>query len=255
MRNPLLRLFGPFASLFFPSHCIACGIQGPGICAKCIREIPFAEKAERADIYAVYDYGNRIVQKAIHDAKYYRKSEGLLALVRASAPVIAEHLAEKLLLSHSQKILFVPVPQHIRKTRARGFNQSALIARALCRSIEEGIVRNLLVKSRATVPQAHTRNKKARLENLVGSMHSTTSLSKERLYVVIDDVTTTGATCIEAIRALKANGAVSDKDILNGLFQLGGGLLRRVGDDAVEDLATDVEDRADRVEAHVRPPS
>lgn len=202
-----MHLGSILSNLFFPTSCAVCDRPGSALCTHCLQSIPLADTTERNDIFAVFDYGNHTVQRIIRSAKYYRKSEGIIALSKAAAPHIVEYIGGKLQSLTPQTIILVPIPQHKRKTHARGFNQSEIIARTLKESIEGATMFALLEKKRATKPQAHIHNKRERLQNLIGSMHAKKSLGRTSLYIVVDDVTTTGATCIEAIRAIKNSGA------------------------------------------------
>jgi predicted amidophosphoribosyltransferase len=103
-------------------------------------------------------------------------------------------------------MLIVPIPSHKEKLRKRGFNQSILIAQWWSAYIPGSQIKSLLQKITPTLPQA-TLNKKKRLHNVTGSMQCDTSLNPHLLYVIVDDVITTGATCAEARRALKHAGA------------------------------------------------
>ena len=104
-------------------------------------------------------------------------------------------------------IVLVPVPQHVSKTYSRGFNQSVL----LCRWLQPALgatVRPLLKKVRATDAQAHAPDRSQRQKNLADSMRASGTADPNALYIVVDDVITTGSTIAEAGRALRAAGAV-----------------------------------------------
>ena len=206
MRRFVAIIINTLAKMIFPERCIRCDTRGSALCAPCLKGIPLADPTGDDAVYGVFDYGNKTVQKTIHDAKYYRKSEALLALAGASAPYISEYISDYLQSLSAETIVLVPIPQHKQKDRARGFNQSLLIARALTHSIEGAVVQTILKKTRATKPQAHTQGKRERLENLVGSMTARRDIDPHKLYIIVDDVTTTGATVLEAMRALKHVG-------------------------------------------------
>ena len=76
--------------------------------------------------------------------------------------------------------------------------------------------RNILIKNKETEHQAHIKNRKERLKNLIGSFtiksskqnaKENISIIKGRNIILIDDITTTGATLNEAKKILRQAGA------------------------------------------------
>jgi predicted amidophosphoribosyltransferase len=67
---------------------------------------------------------------------------------------------------------------------------------------------NILSKPRETEHQAHIENRTERLKNIIGSFGvKNISIIKNRNIILIDDITTTGATLAEAKKTLKQSGA------------------------------------------------
>ncbi len=189
----------------YPKSCAVCGRFGTALCTQCIETIPLASAPEGRDNYAVFDYGNPIVRRAVWQFKYHRQSAEARALAEYAAPFIAEFLSEILQSTSTQPIVLVPIPQHRNKRALRGYNQSAVLSGWLARSLEGAAVQTLLIKTVPTVPQARTKNKSARIKNIAHSMRAQ-ELVPESVYVIVDDVMTTGATVNEARRALRAGG-------------------------------------------------
>ncbi|MBP6904604.1 MAG: ComF family protein [Candidatus Pacebacteria bacterium] len=202
MGNDLIRYL---YSIFFPERCRGCGTVGSAICIRCIRNIPLASKLPPGT-YGVFAYTNRIVRWTIRDLKYHRRSESARILTAAAAPYINDYIADVLHTIHEERLVLVPIPEHRRKETSRGFNQSALLATWWKPTIPGSVISHLLEKTVATLPQARL-NRNARLQNVAHTMRCTEVLDAKTMYVVIDDVTTTGATFIEARRALTAAGA------------------------------------------------
>jgi ComF family protein len=102
--------------------------------------------------------------------------------------------------------LVVPVPLHWRRRRARGFNQAEELARHLGLPVVAALRRQ-----RPTVPQAELPASR-RHANVRGAFALTRrghvrKLVRNRCVVLVDDVTTTGATLESCARLLGAAGA------------------------------------------------
>jgi ComF family protein len=182
--------------LLFPERCALCNTPGIALCTVCQKTIPPAHTIYSIEnAVALYDYKHPIVRKAIWELKYFHKSTLAKALVEASTIPI------------KGPFVLVPIPQHYTKTFLRGFNQSALIAKWIQNLIPETTVSNVLKKVKATDAQAKTQSKVERAENMAGTMISRNTLDPNVVYVLVDDVITTGSTTTEASRALRAAGA------------------------------------------------
>lgn len=111
-----------------------------------------------------------------------------------------------------QNAVLVPVPLHNRRKKWRGFNQSELIARELCKRFDAKGV-DLLTRVRETRTQVSLAAKE-RKANMSGAFKVHPSLKlrmastvKGRKFILVDDVYTTGATMKECAKVLKRSGA------------------------------------------------
>jgi ComF family protein len=189
----------------FPRSCYGCKKRGTALCEACADRIALAPLTNDDGIVGIFDYKNPIARRAIWELKFKRRSELARALATYGALHLAEIIAEKLQGS-APNLILVPIPQHYARSRARGFNQSALIAQIFAEHLPQVQAIVMLKKTHATDSQASKRSKRERLRNLVDSMEAS-PCNRNDLYVVIDDVTTTGATFAEARRALRKSGA------------------------------------------------
>jgi ComF family protein len=195
-------------SLLFPEHCRGCRISGTALCAVCLNTIAPAAAIMDRNTMAFFDYGNPIVQNAIWELKYHRKSAAAKVLALQAAKNISEDIASLLQSASAMPIVLVPVPQHYTKTFSRGFNQSTVIAQWLQKGLPSATVHHsMLDKKYATAAQAKSHGRSERQKNLHNSMECRATLDHNTLYIVVDDVITTGSTVHEASRALGAAGA------------------------------------------------
>jgi len=101
----------------------------------------------------------------------------------------------------------VAVPLHRARRRERGFNQSRLLARELGRRRGLEVVRSALVKLRHAPAQAGL-SAADRERNVVGAYAAgRAERVRGKVLVLVDDVTTTGATLRECARVLIEAGA------------------------------------------------
>ena len=89
---------------------------------------------------------------------------------------------------------------------ARGFNQAEMIAKFFKSSLglETG---NFLIRKKDIPFQAELSSRAQRYKNIKGSFKLIPNANvKDKTIILVDDVVTTGATCVEAGRILKAAG-------------------------------------------------
>jgi len=178
--------------------CIRCGIPvAPPLitCVACARRPPVFDAARALGLYLAGPGKLNPLARAVRALKY-RGHRGVAAS-------FGHAMAERL-VPPSDGIV-VPVPLHRARLRERGYDQAALLARALARRAGLPIALRGLVRRRATVSQAEL-DAEARRANLRGAFVATVAPGG-RPVVLVDDVLTTGATADACARALRAAGA------------------------------------------------
>ena len=138
------------------------------------------------------------LRQAVHALKY----RGTTAVAPPLAKAMFEHFR-----AVSIGIAGVaPVPLHPQRLRQRGFNQAALLAQPLARALGVPLVEGL-TRSRATPPQVGMGSAALRHENVRGAFTWEGPPLSGGSILLVDDVSTTGATLSAAAEALIAGGA------------------------------------------------
>lgn len=209
MKSFVLPIQHYIRTLLFGNHCYGCGKSSSSLCLSCFSRLEPSIPPEHADIYALYAYNDPLVHKALWDLKYHHQGVLMRAIVTHSSDSVQTLISEILQSPHQESVILVPIPQYKKKQHRRGFNQSEMIATWFSADHADLTIQNLLVKTKETLPQSHITNKAQRLSNISGafSLAPGKIVDPALLYIVIDDVTTTGATLSEALSVLKAHGA------------------------------------------------
>jgi len=181
--------------------CHACGIpfavpMGEGaLCPTCIAE-PASYDHIRAPL--VYNEASGPVIRAL---KFHDRYTGLhrsVHMMRAALGPLADTVD-----------MVVPVPLHWRRLAQRRYNQSALLAFGLARSMNAPCQPKVLKRVQATQPQARL----SRAERLTNVKHAFAAVQhyyaalQNKTVLLVDDVVTTGATVNACARVLKDAGA------------------------------------------------
>jgi ComF family protein len=136
------------------------------------------------------------LREILHAFKY----EGRRTLAAPLARLMAEAGRELL----ATAVVAVPVPLHRRRERSRGFNQARDLALGLGCPIADALTRTRATPSQTDLPAAR-RHANVRDAFAVGP-RSRAGIDG-RVVVLVDDVSTTGATLEACARALKDAGA------------------------------------------------
>ena len=178
-----------------------CEALGPNLCADCHQVLrPSPHDFQRGPVVGrAATYLSPEVSKLLVSFKDRGQSALVSDLNELIAPLVAE------LAAFSEVLYLVPAPSRMENFARRGFTPSVVLARALSNQVSNAHVLNCLVLAKDVKDQVGLSGAQ-RHENLAGSM----SLNQRvggRLCFVVDDICTTGATLIEAWRALSVGGA------------------------------------------------
>jgi len=149
-------------------------------------------------------YHDARVRALVWELKYYAHPR--------AAKLAGTFLSEELLAVAMDEIgmaLLIPIPMHKNRRAKRGHNQTEILCEAVMREVAQSFdyEAHALVRIRNT-PQQQGLQKHVRLGNVSDSMEVLLPARiAGRVCIVVDDVSTTGATFAEARRALIKAGA------------------------------------------------
>ncbi len=197
-------------NILVPPRCVSCGSHRYGqlpVCRRCLRTLrasalcePVPAPAWNGSVHALFRL-TPVLQTLVHDGKYRHR--------RRPLHFLTDCLRWSRVLSTGllRQALIVPVPLHAARLRERGYNQSALIARALGRmGLDCDMDERALIRTRPTVSQTRC-DEFLRARNLAGAFRAVAHRVAGRKIVLVDDVCTTGGTLRFCREALMQAGA------------------------------------------------
>jgi len=219
----LAKLKGVALNLLFPQWCVGCGKEGDFICYSCRQSLPrimpplcprcgrpqpsgilcpscVSWQAEIDGIRSPFRFDG-VMRQAIHQLKY----RNLRALAQPLAKLLNNYLGTNPMPGE----VLVPVPLHHKRLRERGYNQSSLLTKELGKLTNLPVVDDCLIRLWHAPPQARTSTVDERRSNVAGAFTCRDRRLQDKQVLLIDDVSTSGATLDACAAALKAGGATS----------------------------------------------
>lgn len=187
----------------YPPRCAGCGRVDHRWCPLCEAELaalPLDISLRRGRSLTVASTGvhEGLLRDAIHALKF------------ENAPELASTLAHrlKLALTHLNGSFdrVLPVPLHESRQRARGYNQSHLLASALAQDLGVSVPHGALSRTRDTPPQVGL-SREQRWCNMRDAFQGDPAHLNGASVLLVDDVLTTGATLQACAHAARQAGA------------------------------------------------
>lgn len=216
--------------LVLPPRCMGCGEIVPdegGFCAECWSGLAFITPPLCATCGDPFELprepgalcGACLADPPAFGARAVVAYEGaakdvVLGLKHADRDHLARAMARQLARTGVDWLdgaLVVPVPLHRWRLWKRGYNQAALIARALAKASGADLLVDGLERHKPT-PSSQGMNRTQRAANVRGAFRvqpARKALITGRAVVLVDDVLTTGATAAACARTLLRAGAIS----------------------------------------------
>ena len=198
--NHIRRIGAAALDLLYPRKCVGCGSVGAYLCDRCIAETPRAADTTGVGLQLVLAPFEMkgAAQKAVHRLKY----NGVRGIAAPMGAAMAQHLQRHGVAPD----VIVPVPLHKSRQRERGYNQAELLARAVGRWIETPVDAGLLARTESAGPQARSASREERQANVAGAFKAQREAIGKSI-VIVDDVTTTGATLQSCAETMRKAGA------------------------------------------------
>jgi len=221
--SPLARVRQAVLDVLFPARCVGCGAYGSFLCPSCQAELPSTRPPRCPLCWQPQRQGDPcprcreerpafqgarspyLYQGVAREAVQALKYNHLSALAQPMSQLMARYVGEEAI----EADLLVAVPLYARRQRLRGYNQSALLARELCRLCGLPLAGRGLARRRNTPPQARSADAEARKRNVTDAFVADRRWVEGKRILLIDDVMTTGATLDACARALRQAGAAS----------------------------------------------
>ncbi len=203
-------LLQPVLDTLFPVHCTGCQRIGYVLCPLCIAKIqppplPICDvcgtplstygSCKTCQFHRPNLSGQRSVslyeeplRGCIHALKY----DGNVRLALPLGLLLAQAFHRYSM--HAD--MLIPVPLHIQRQMHRGFNHASLLAEVCSAKIGVPVNENILIRHRPTIAQVEL-HPRERYQNVAGAFicsSSAINILKGRKVLLIDDVSTTGAT-------------------------------------------------------------
>jgi len=214
----LHRLTLSALDLLFPPVCGGCGKAGSHWCEECQRRVQIlngtvcevcglpqdvdgicdACRAERPHFRALRAWAvfEDPVRKALHKLKYYRNF--------SMGDALAAQMADFVIGLNWQADMLIPIPLGRQRMKERGYNQAGMIAEPLAMALDIEFAPKALARRKETRSQVGL-SKQERQKNVLGAFQAAGVGGKAIL--VLDDVSTTGATLSSSAEALLSAGA------------------------------------------------
>ena len=207
----------------YPPECVGCGSPGYCLCENCQNKIRFSKdfkKINMSKTNSSLDNANFLSQGEILPLTFRRHLAEYEGVMRQCIHALKYHKNQSLGQFFSEMLaaliqdakwvidLVIPVPLSPERRKQRGYNQSVLIAMPLALTLGVPCNPFSLKRIRNTVSQVGL-SAQERRQNVHGAFTGVREIVSGKSVLLVDDVTTTGATLEACAAALSKAGVYS----------------------------------------------
>lgn len=193
----MTSLFSQFLETIYPPLCYGCKREGSLLCPKCLNEAKKSVVSPHPFIISYYSFKSPLIKRAVHAIKYFHRKDLLTPL--------GEKLAEEITRQNLNGTL-IPIPMHPFRQMIRGYNHGDELVKILASITSLPHTTTALKRTSLLKQQVKTTSRKERYKNQHNAFTVVEDVLEKNI-ILIDDVTTTGATLLEARKVLLHAGA------------------------------------------------
>ena len=198
LRKIIPDLYDNFLNMIYKKKCLICGCSKTDdlLCKTCLKDVQFLS-------YFAHKFYNRI---PIYSAAIYDKNiKTLIQMLKFKHKKSASKPLSDILFSYFKKLnlkddfIIVYPPSYFIKSAERGYNHMFLIAKHFSKLTGFEINKNLIKKIKPTKPQYKAKDRRKNIKGSFKINQKELLKLKDKKLLLIDDITTSGATLEEII--------------------------------------------------------
>ena len=198
LRKIIPDLYDNFLNMIYKKKCLICGCSKTDdlLCKTCLKDVQFLS-------YFAHKFYNRI---PIYSAAIYDKNiKTLIQMLKFKHKKSASKPLSDILFSYFKKLnlkddfIIVYPPSYFIKSAERGYNHMFLIAKHFSKLTGFEINKNLIKKIKPTKPQYKAKDRRKNIKGSFRINQKELLKLKDKKLLLIDDITTSGATLEEII--------------------------------------------------------
>lgn len=196
------NLISSFLNLIYNQKCLVCSCAKTDelLCKSCLKDVHYLSTFPQrifnsTEIYCATIYQST-TKKLIQLLKFSHKKKASKAL----AYILFEYFKR---LNLNKDFIIVYPPSFFVKTAQRGYEHMFLIAKEFSKLTGFNVYKDLIIKSKPTKPQYKAKNRHSNIKDSFKINQKYIEELKNKNILLIDDITTSGATLEELINCLK----------------------------------------------------